>query len=66
MTSENRSRAPACQRDPAVTSLVPAAKMNGHDPYAQMRDVVAGQSVQRASYIEQPRPHYVHLPTNYC
>lgn len=39
---------PAGQRVAAVTNLMQTAKMNGHDPYAQMRDVMAGLPVQRA------------------
>lgn len=44
---------PAGQRLAAVTNLIQAGKMNGHDPYAQMRDVMAGLPVQRA-YVKSP------------
>lgn len=38
---------PAGQRVAAVTNRIQAVKMNGHDPYAQMRDVMAGLPVPR-------------------
>ncbi len=50
---ESRSGDPAGSRVAAVTNLIQAAKMDDHDPYSQMRDVMAGLPVQHA-YGELP------------
>ena len=41
----------AGQRAAAVMSLIQSARMNGHDPYAYLRDVMAHLLMQRASQI---------------
>ena len=38
-------------------SLIQSAKMNGHDPYAYIRDVVTRLTTQKASQIEESQPH---------
>ncbi|RML51079.1 putative transposase [Pseudomonas syringae pv. pisi] len=38
-------------------SLIQSARLNGHDPYAYMKDVLKRLPTQRASEIEQLLPH---------
>jgi hypothetical protein len=47
----------AGQRAAAVMSLIQSARMNGHDPYAYLRDVMARLPMQRASQIGELLPH---------
>jgi transposase len=47
----------AGQRAAAVMSLIQSARMNGHDPYAYLRDVMARLPLQRASQIGELLPH---------
>ena len=47
----------AGQRAAAVMSLIQSARMNGHDPYAYLRDVMARLPMQRASQISELLPH---------
>ena len=47
----------AGQRAAAVMSLIQSARMNGHDPYAYLRDVMARLPMQRASRIQDLLPH---------
>ena len=47
----------AGQRAAAVMSLIQSARMNGHDPSAYLRDVMARLSMQRASQICELLPH---------
>ena len=47
----------AGQRSAAVMSLIQSARMNGHDPYAYLRDVMASLPMQRASQIGELLPH---------
>lgn len=47
----------AGQRAAAVMSLIQSAHMNGHDPYAYLRDVMARLPRQRASKIGELLPH---------
>jgi len=47
----------AGQRAAAVMSLIQSAKLNGHDPYAYMKDVLARLPTQRASQIGELLPH---------
>ena len=47
----------AGQRAAAVMSLIQSARMNGHDPYAYLRDVMARLPMQRASRIHDLLPH---------
>ena len=41
----------------AVMSLVQSARMNGHDPYAYLKDVLTRLPTHRASRIEELLPH---------
>ena len=47
----------AGQRAAAVMSLVQSARMNGHDPYAYLRDVLTRLPTHRARDIDQLLPH---------
>jgi transposase len=47
----------AGQRAAVITSLIQSAKLNGHDPYAYLKDVLQRLPTQRASKIEQLLPH---------
>ena len=47
----------AGKRAAAVMSLVQSAKMNGHDPYAYIKDVLTRLPTQKASQIEELLPH---------
>lgn len=47
----------AGQRAAAVMSLVQSAKINGHDPYAYMKDILTRLPTQRASQIDDLLPH---------
>ncbi|RMT18853.1 putative transposase [Pseudomonas amygdali pv. mori] len=44
-------------RAAAIMSLIQSARMNGHDPYAYLKDVLMRLPTQRASEIEQLLPH---------
>ena len=45
------------KRAAAIMSLIQSARMNGHDPYAYLKDVLTRLPTQRASGIEQLLPH---------
>ena len=45
------------QRAAAVMSLVQSARINGHDPYAYLKDVLARLPTQKASDIDELLPH---------
>jgi transposase len=47
----------AGQRAAAVMSLIQSARMNGHDPYAYLKDVLTRLPTQQASRIEELLPH---------
>lgn len=47
----------AGQRAAAVMSLVRSAQLNGHDPYAYMKDVLSRLPTQRHSEIAELLPH---------
>src|SRR3954468_23991639 len=47
----------AGQRAAAVMSLIQSARMNGHDPYAYLKDVLTRLPTQRASRIAELLPH---------
>jgi len=38
-------------------SLIQSAKLNGHDPYAYLKDVLARLPTQKNSRIEELLPH---------
>ena len=48
----------AGKRAAAVMSLVHSARLNGHDPYAYLRDVLERLPTQPASRIEELLPHH--------
>jgi transposase len=56
----------AGQRAAAVMSLIQSARMNGHDPYAYLKDVLTRLPTQRASQIAELLPHrwQVSAPAN--
>ena len=43
----------AGQRAAAVMSLIQSAKLNGHDPYAYLKDVLARLPTQKNSRIDE-------------
>ena len=45
------------KRAVATMSLIQSARMNGHDPYAYLKDVLTRLPTQRASEIGQLLPH---------
>jgi len=45
------------QRAAAVMSLIQSARMNGHDPYVYLKDVLERLPTQRASAINELLPH---------
>jgi len=47
----------AGQRAAAVMSLIHSARMNGHDPYAYLRDVLERLPTQSVSRIDELLPH---------
>ena len=47
----------AGQRAAAVMSLIQSAKLNGHDPYAYLKDVLARLPTHKNSHIEELLPH---------
>jgi transposase len=47
----------AGQRAAAVMSLVHSARLNGHDPYAYLKDVLERLPTQPASRVEELLPH---------
>jgi len=47
----------AGRRAAAVMSLIRSAKLNGHDPYAYLKDVLARLPTQRASQVDELLPH---------
>jgi len=47
----------AGQREAAVMSLLHSAKLNGHDPYAYLKDVLTRLPAQPAARIDELLPH---------
>jgi hypothetical protein len=47
----------AGKRAAAIMSLIQSAKLNGHDPYAYLKDVLTRLPTQPASRIEELLPH---------
>ncbi|HHK0532126.1 TPA: IS66 family transposase [Pseudomonas aeruginosa] len=45
------------KRAAAIMSLIQSARMNGHDPYAYLKDVLMRLPTQKASEIEHLLPH---------
>jgi len=40
-----------------VTTLIQSAKLNGHDPYAYLKDVLTRLPTQKNSAIDELLPH---------
>jgi transposase len=47
----------AGKRAAAITSLIQSAKLNGHDPYAYLKDILERLPTQRVSAINELLPH---------
>jgi len=47
----------AGQRAAAIMSLIQSAKLNGHDPYVYLRDVLTRLPTHKASQIDELLPH---------
>ena len=45
------------KRAAAIMSLIQSARVNGHDPYAYLKDVLTRLPTQRASEIDHLLPH---------
>lgn len=45
------------KRAAAIMSLIQSARLNGHDPYAYLKEVPMRQPTQRASEITELLPH---------
>lgn len=45
------------RRAAAIMSLIQTAKLNGHEPYAYLKDVLTRLPTQRASEIDELLPH---------
>ena len=45
------------QRAAAVMTLIQSAKLNGHDPYAYLKDVLTRLSTQKNHAINELLPH---------
>jgi transposase len=56
----------AGKRGAAVMSLIQSAKLNGHDPYAYLKDVLTRLPMQRASMIGELLPHRWQPPTSFA
>ena len=54
----------AGQRAAAITSLIQSAKLNGHDPYAYLRDVLTRLPTHKACDIDQLLPHLWQPPAH--
>jgi len=52
----------AGKRAAAIMSLVQSARLNGHDPYAYLRDVLERLPTQPASRIDELLPHRWRAP----
>ena len=54
----------AGQRAAAVMSLIQSARLNGHDPYAYMKDVLTRLPTHKASQVADLLPHRWHSASN--
>ena len=50
----------AGQRAANIMSLIQSAKLNGHDPYRYLRDVIERLPTQPASRLEELLPYHWH------
>ena len=53
----------AGQRAAAITSLIQSAKLNGHDPYAYLKDVLIRLPTHKARNIDELLPHRWKMPS---
>ena len=54
----------AGRRAAAIMSLIQSAKLNGHDPYLYLKDVLGRLPTQPASHLEQLLPHRWRAPAS--
>ena len=52
----------AGERAANVMSLIQSAKLNGHDPYLYLNDVLERLPTQRASHLEELLPNHWQRP----
>ena len=52
------------QRAANVMSLIQSAKLNGHDPYAYLKDVLTRLPTQKNSQLAELLPHNWSTPVN--
>ncbi len=52
-TGSLQARCGSGKRAAAIMSLIQSARLNGHDPYAYLKDVLTRLPTQRASEIEE-------------
>jgi hypothetical protein len=50
----------AGRRAAVIMSLIQSAKLNGHDPYLYLKDVLERLPTHSASRIDEPLPHHWH------
>jgi len=50
------------QRAAAIVSLIQSARLNGHDPYANLKDVLPRLPSQKNHQIADLLPHQWHPP----
>ncbi len=55
----------AGQRAATIMSLIQSAKLNGHDPYTYLKDILERLPTQPASRLEELLPHRWQAPTAY-
>jgi len=48
----------AGERAATIMSLIQSAKLNGHDPYRYLKDVLERLPTQRASQLDALLPHH--------
>ncbi len=53
----------AGQRGAAVMSLIQSPRLNGHDPYDYLKDVLTRLPTQRASLVHELLPHHLQPQT---
>ena len=46
------------QRAAAIMSLIQSAKLNGHEPYSYLKDILEQLPTQKASEIDRLLPHH--------
>jgi transposase len=64
MSSSTAGSLRAGKRAAAIMSLVQSAKLNGHDPYAYLKDVLERLPAHPAARIDDLLPHRWHRATS--